>query len=248
MKKISGNDILKVKYLFEEYKSNLPVIHSVFECQYDGSAYVDDLENLHWAILCTPFMQHFIAGNPTDGCLHILEDILFSCILEEQDEKEIVIFASEKWNDILDEIFKKHNGVTDVRKIFLFSSDNYKEIKHPSLPSDIQPLLEKCRITPFSLIDTWSSKLLSGNQIISHCDALMVGKGMAEIDIATDESFRGKGYATAAAMLLIDKLLEINLTPCWSSWPFRIESQHIAQKLGFIPSPDEKAWIWMEGM
>ena len=76
----------------------------------------------------------------------------------------------------------------------------------------------------------------------------MLGRSIAEIDISTDESFRGKGYATIAGIKLIEKLLEEKITPSWSAWPFRIESQHIALKLGFIPQPDVKAWIWLESM
>lgn len=101
---------------------------------------------------------------------------------------------------------------------------------------------------PDSRADTWCVKLLYDGREVSHCNAIMVGRGKAEIDIETDEAFRGKGYATLAATLLIDKLLENNLTPTWSTWPFRVESQHIAQKLGFVSQPDAKAWIWMEGM
>ena len=71
---------------------------------------------------------------------------------------------------------------------------------------------------------------------------------MAEIDIGTEEEFQGKGYATLAAVYLIDNLHKEGITPCWATWPFRLESQHIAQKLGFIFQSEVTAWIWTNEM
>lgn len=249
MNQLYENQLFLVKELFETYTSNQPVIYSVFEKQFDGCAYVDDINQINWAILQTPFLQHFIAGTPTDGCESIIENILFHSILQEQSEKELVVFSSsEKWESVLNSIFDKHNGVSDSRKIFEFSKDNYSRLARPSIPRNIDAKLARCKNSPFSLRDSWSAKLMLDGQAISYCNAIMEGKNMAEIDICTDEAYRGKGYATISAFLLIDKLLEEGLTPTWSTWPFRVESQHIAKKLGFIPQPDAKAWIWQEGM
>lgn len=249
MDKITGSEVQKARYLYDAYECNQAVIFSIFENQYDGCIYTNDRNDLKWSVLQTPFLQHFIAGVPTDGCAPILEEILFTNIPGEQNEKEIVVFSdTDKWNDILQEIFKKHNGVSDSRKLFAFSADNYCKCNRLTIPGDVQAIVEKCKTAPNSHIDTWSAKLFVKGQAVSHCDAMMIGKGMAEIDIATDEAFRGNGYATMAAILLIDKLLEDGLVPSWSTWPYRVESQHIARKLGFIPQPDAKAWIWVEGM
>jgi hypothetical protein len=208
--------------LFEKYDNNRAIIFSVFEGQYDGCVYIDDrdIDDLQWAVLRTPFLQHFIAGKPTAGCPVVLEDILFNTILREQNdnEKEIAVFSdSDEWSDILQGIFRKRNGVSDSRKIFEFSPENFIMVKRPSLSADIQAVAEKCRNSPDSRKDAWSVKLFSGDKLVSHCDALMVGRGMAEINISTEEVFRGKGYATLAAILLIDKLLGDGLTPTWST-------------------------------
>jgi len=225
------------------------VIFSVFEGQYNGCVYTDNENSPTWALLQTPFLQHCIAGEPTEKCGTVLDDIIFTEILNEQSEKEIVVFfASGEWNSVLEGIFTKRGGVSELRKIFSFSEENFREFRRLPIPEDVQAVAEKCKPAPNSRINTWSAKVLSKGKTVSHCDALMVGKGMAEIDIGTEEAFRGKGYATIAAALLIDRLLEEGLTPCWSTWPFRLESQHIAGKLGFVPQPDVTAWIWMEGM
>jgi hypothetical protein len=249
MDKLVENDVKKVKSLFDDFNFYQPVIFSVFEGQYDGVVYTNDENNVSWALLETPFLQHIIAGKPTNDCECVLENILFSIILDKQHEKEIVVIHNNnEWDLILEQIFKKRNGVSDHRKIFSFSSEKYSKINHLNVPNGFQMITEKCIVLPFSKKETWSAKLLFEGKIVSHCDAIMVGKNMAEIDIGTEEDFRGKGYATITAMALIDKLLENKIIPCWSTWPFRIESQHICQKLGFEPKPDVKAWIWMESM
>ena len=249
MKKLVGNDIQKTRYLFDEFNFYQPFIFSIFENQYDGSVYVDNHEKINWALLQTPFLQHVIAGKPTDECESIIEDILFSSILNEQNEKEIVVFYNNnEWDCILKNIFSRRNGVSDSRKIFGFSQEKFMQLNEIPIPDDIQVVIEKCKVLPFSKIDTWSVKILFENEVVSHCDSIMVGKNMAEIDIFTVESFRGKGYASIAGIKLIKKLLGNKITPCWSTWPFRIESQHIALKLGFTSQPDIKAWIWLESM
>jgi len=246
---LKGSDIKKAIPLFDVYKSNQAVIYSVLENQFDGCVYTDNKDSMNWAILRTPFLQHFITGTPVDSCETVIEKILFETILSEQTEKEIVVFAiSEQWHDILDSIFDKRDGGSDIRKIFCFNPDNYKNINRTVTPNGVTSIIELKKCMPYSHMDTWSVKLLIGNDEVSYGNAIMVGKGMAEIDIGTVEQYRNKGYATLAATLLIDKLIECNLIPTWSTWPFREESQRVAQKLGFTTKPDEKAWIWMEDM
>jgi hypothetical protein len=249
MVELVGDDIQKARHLFEDFEFYQPVIYSIFENQYDGFIYTDNENKMNWALLETPFLQHIIAGKPTNDCESNLEDILFSIILNKQNEKEIVVFHNnDEWNIMLERIFKKRNGVSILRKIFHFSLEKYSKINHLNAPNDCKKIIKKCMVLPCGHKESWSVKLLFEGQIVSHCDAIMVGKNMAEIDIGTEEAFRGKGYATIAAMTLIDKLLEEKITPCWSTWSFRVESQHICQKLGFVPQQDVKAWIWMESM
>ena len=249
MHTLQGSDMQKAKGLFEKYSNNQSVIFSVFENHNDGCVYADAVDTVHWAVLQTMFAQHFIAGEPTKNCADEIENILFDVILSEQSEKEIVAFSvSDQWDGILQNVFRKRNGVSDGRKIFDFSLDLYRNAKRPKLSGDVVPVLEKRKTSPFAHADMWSAKIISNGQTASYCNVIMVGHQKAEIDIHTGEAFRGKGYATAAAFMLIDKLLAEGLTPAWSAWPFRMESRHIATKLGFVSAPDAMAWIWQEGM
>lgn len=178
-----------------------------------------------------------------------MEEALFQRILPAQEEKELVVFGDgDRWHSVLEEVFTRHHGVSDGRKIFSFSPDGFHAVQRPSLPADVQAILIQAKPLPVSHRDTWSAELTWDGRVLSHCKALMIGDGQAELDISTEEAYRGQGYATHAAVLLIEQLLREGLTPNWSCWPYRVESQHLAQKLGFLPQPDARAFIWVEGM
>lgn len=68
MKELHGAQRQAVLPLFQAYGSNRAVIYSVLEGQYDGEIFVDDENQPRWVLLQTPFLQHFVAGEPTEGC------------------------------------------------------------------------------------------------------------------------------------------------------------------------------------
>ena len=249
MKELHGAQREAVLPLFQAYSSNRAVIFSVLEGQYDGHIFADNETQPRWALLTAPFLQHFVAGEPIEGCAEALEELLFQRILPAQEEKELVVFGDgERWHGSLGEVFTRHHGISDGRKILAFSPEGFRGIPRPALPAAIHCSLLQSKLHPASRQATWSARLTQDEQVICHCDALMIGDGLAELDIFTEEAYRGRGYATYAAILLINQLLREGLTPTWSCWPYRVESQHLAQKLGFLPQPDAQAFIWAEGM
>lgn len=246
---LDRNQYGRVGPLFAGFGVHLPIIYSVLEGQYDGNVYINDDADMQWALLQTPFLQSFLCGVPTDGCRDELERLLFHCMVEEQGEKEIVLFAaSPLWRDILDDVFRLRQGVTDVRKLFAFSPPNYARLVRPTVPPHLDLRVVREKAIAEAHRPTWVAELREKDEVLSYCRAFMEGKGYVEIDIGTSEAHRGKGYATITAMALIDQLREEGLTPCWSTWPRRVESQNLAVKLGFAPLPDDIAWIWLEGM
>jgi RimJ/RimL family protein N-acetyltransferase len=55
------------------------------------------------------------------------------------------------------------------------------------------------------------------------------------IDVVTpDSKHRGKGYATAAAVGLLDHCLQEKLEPLWETTEDNLASQRLAGKLGFV--------------
>jgi len=75
--------------------------------------------------------------------------------------------------------------------------------------------------------------LLDGNKIIGHAISASVEDGEVEIDIRTDEQYRGKGIARYLTSCLIDKCLKTSRIPKWDCAVGNVPSNKLALKLGF---------------
>ena len=232
---------------FEGLELDRAIVFSVLMGQYEGTLYADHVVHPNWVFLFTPFTMHYLVGLPVGVDTGMLETFLFKTILDRQEEKELVIFARDRaWDGVLGGIFTRHKGISDMRKHFVFSEERYRTVQRPDIPANVELKLRKDKWFSFSHIDTWGAEVWLNGHCVSYCHAIMIGGGMAEIDVFTDETYRNKGYVTLASFCLIDKLLEQKLIPCWSTWPYRLESQRVAEKLGFVRAADKKAWIWVE--
>ena len=89
-------------------------------------------------------------------------------------------------------------------------------------------------------------RIIKDGTCASFCSAFMLGRSHAELDVGTEEEYRGHGYAKWAAATLIAELLKRNIEPDWCTWPYRMESQMLAKAIGFEPVPDVMAYIWTE--
>jgi hypothetical protein len=235
-------------HLFEEYTHNIPVIYSSLEGQYNGELFVDEVNNPQVAILFTPFDFHFVAGNAEiSDVINLVDDTVFNQYLLKTDQKEAILFApNQKWNKILDEVFKRHNGIKDNRMVFCLNKDKYqKQNKLREISSDSvnRLLLEK---EQSSQREYPVGRVYLEEKCVSFCSGFMLGKGHAEINIGTVEAFRGKGYAKDAAFTLINHLLKDDIEPDWCTWPYRVESQKLACSLGFELSEEVPVFIWVE--
>lgn len=74
-----------------------------------------------------------------------------------------------------------------------------------------------------------------GNEVVSVCrNNGFMHDGQFFIDVDTfSEEYRGKGYATLAAIRLIDAMLDRGLTPLWETTHHNTASHQLALKLGF---------------
>lgn len=246
MKKVD----VKTQYLelFSEYTHNIPVIYSSLEGQYEGELFVDSEINPQIAILFTPFAFHFVAGNAeTDNAVDVLDEILFKQYLLETGQKEAIVFSPDaKWDKVLDEVFGMHHGIKDSRKVFRLNREKFKEIRDGrKAPEDVENKIfyeeEGGAKKQYPI-----SRIFKGAECVSFCSGFMLGKGHAEINVATEAAYRGKGYAKEAAIALINELLKTGIEPDWCTWPYRVESQKLALSLGYELAGEIPAHIWVE--
>jgi hypothetical protein len=57
----------------------------------------------------------------------------------------------------------------------------------------------------------------------------------ADVAVNTSKEWRGRGFATAATSLVVQRLQETGQRPVWSSGEGNLASLRVAQKLGFTP-------------
>lgn len=242
------NNKFGYKNLFNEYRHNVPVIFSSLEGQYAGELFVNNEVKCEYAFLATPFDYYFVAGNPkSEGAVEGIDKLLFYQLLKKREKKEAVVFCpNEQWFSVLNEIFGKHNGLKDGRKVFSLNLEKFMKIRN-EIKLDNEVHIELCyEHDNGSAIDYPVCRVFKNNTCVGFCSAFMIGKNHAELDVFTEAEFRKNGYAKLTSITLISELLEKNIIPVWCTWPYRIESQILAKAIGFEQQEDVQAYIWVE--
>ncbi len=234
--------------LFEAYRHSIPVIYSSLHGQYPGEILLEKEGESSLALLTTPFCFHFVAGDANfpdaAGRLH---SMLFDSYLKATHQPEAIVFCpDETWHPMLEDVFQRHHGVRDVRKRFKLNRELFQAaVSQMAPPADVQVTLTEEQESGSAIIYP-VCRIIKDGACVSFCSAFMLGKGHAELDVGTEEGYRGHGYAKRAAATLIAELLKRNIEPDWCTWPYRKESQMLAQTIGFEPLPDVLAYIWTE--
>ena len=239
------NELHRYLRYFEGYQDQIPVIYSTLEGQYQGEIYCDEEEEI--VVLVTQFDFIFLGGNiESIRAEDIIEDIIFNELVQKQQRKEIIIFGqNEKWNDILDKVFRKHHGVSDLRKCYHLDLDKFQRSSREVIPT-IARVAVKNEQENGSSIEYPVARVYVDDKCVSFCSASMLARGYADIEVSTEEAFRQKGYAKIAAIALMEELLHQGIEPNWCTWPYRIESQALAQSIGFALEKEIPAFIWEE--
>jgi len=248
MIKVKEEEKQKYLYMFNEYTHNIPVIYSSLEGQYEGELYIDNELNTQIAILFTPFAFHFVAGDSkVSNVIDIVDEMIFKRYLSEHDEKEAIVFSPNgSWDEVLDTIFKKHNGIKDKRVLFSLNKDKFMkryEIKKEN--SDIEKKIVYDKAGG-SNTEYPTCKIYVDQKCVSFCSGFMLGKEHAEINISTEEEYRRKGYARETAFTLIKELISRGIEPDWCAWSHKESSRKLAESLGFELAEEIPTHIWVE--
>ena len=72
-----------------------------------------------------------------------------------------------------------------------------------------------------------------GGRIVATAQTAAITTRYADIGVATEERWRGRGLATAAASIVARRIKETGRTPVWSCGEDNLASLRVARKLGF---------------
>jgi len=75
--------------------------------------------------------------------------------------------------------------------------------------------------------------LSKDNELVSICYAAAISDGLAEVDVVTDEAYRGHGLATLVSQQFINECLLRGITPTWDCFDYNTNSMRLAERLGF---------------
>ena len=243
--KVIRNDLNQYSHYFEGYSQNVPVIYSTLQGQYQGEIFSDKAEQI--IVLVTKFDFIFLGGNDkVDHAEKILDEIIFEELVKKQGRKEIIVFGQDDtWNETLSRVFSRHHGVCDVRMCYRLNKDKFSQLNNIRKDASINVVIgNECGHD--SAFFYPAARVMVNDMCVSFCSAFMVAKGFAEIDVATEEAHRQKGYAKHAAIALINELISQGIEPIWCTWPYRTESQALAKSLGFELKMEVPAHIWVD--
>lgn len=103
------------------------------------------------------------------------------------------------------------------------------------LESAVPELRASCWASPRALLSEGvvAAAIVSG-RIVATALTAACSERHAEVGVYSKEAFRGRGYASAAASLVVQHVQETGRIPVWSAGEHNLPSLSIAQKLGFV--------------
>ncbi len=261
MKELNFSEFHNVAPLFDGIDHSVALVFSVLEGSSPGRVFVDDLKSPRVALLFPAGTFYFIAGSETSESLrHELVPLLFKDLLPASPDKELVLFSfSDPWREKLDRLLRGKGVIRISRLMFSFDQDKYMHLRDgmPKVPAGfvlrpIDAALAEKHPDLKPVVDPKTKRLgvclMSGDEIVSICSAVCVGRGEAEIDINTAAKYRDQGFATLTVAAFIEACITRGLKPNWACWPERRASVALAKKLGFEPLPDLPAHFWSDKM
>lgn len=244
MVELAAKDFGKVLPLYHQAGSRFPLISAVLENRQRGQVFADQKHDPASALVVNNFGFMFYVGQETNAEFDDALTALFENAGGIKPSYLLWYSPPENWQQRLDQLEARKRE----RVRFEFRGDRTKTIPCPAgfemrkLDAALVPKTEKFRVELGSRF--WSSPedfeknglglcLLENDQIVSLCYAAAISEGLAEVDVLTDEEYRGQGLAQSVSRQFIRECLAREITPTWDCFAYNTASLRLALKLGF---------------
>jgi RimJ/RimL family protein N-acetyltransferase len=250
---LSTGDFRRVEGLFQGRPQYLPVL-SVIHGHYPGRVFVDDQARPRTALVWTLGRWAYIEGEAlNDSFTKSLGYFMRKVIIPDSRQLkmnwfELYVPNSADWMQTIEE----HLCGLDISKhfesLFLWNELLYRRFRSDYVfprevstgKAEIPILPEHARTAPWVAHDH-KMKTAIGFQAsvdgspVAQCRSNGFAAGPEfMIDVVTfDANQRGKGYATAATVALLDYCWDNRMTPMWETTEDNLVSRWLAEKLGF---------------
>ena len=244
----------RVVSLFDTYDYDRSLIDGVFEQHQKGRIFCDDVGDPQCAVMFHPGDYAYLAGDPQAVNVRALVEQIPSAKGVVVDEYEFISPRNTIWIAALNATFGdrlRRDGYeyftfTDVKRVWIQNWQN-------RVPSGLQVMAMDAELARraeetlrVATTQTWGSveHFIAGGfgfvvvaedgDIAGAISTFGLGKGEAEIDIATHKDYRRQGLATLMGCAFVDHCLAHDLTPSWTANYGNFGSTATARKLGFV--------------
>ena len=247
---LKKSEFFRVLPILNKNRNDLTFSYSVINKVIDGSVYVNDKINPKTVVIFTESGLGRIIGDDLNKSFNKELDEIFSKRLNEK--KFTLCSSSIEWDNkiislIGDRIYdlKRSSFEYNVNK-----SNIEFEIKE-NIPKGFiikkltKDLINHCNefnedyyIKYWGSIDNFIKNgfgycALFNGKVVGVCTSIYANEKYAEIDIFTDEKFRGKGLAFLLSKIFIRNCIDNNIIPSWDCETSNLSSYKLANRLGF---------------
>ncbi|WP_313893201.1 GNAT family N-acetyltransferase [Psychrobacillus sp.] len=244
------NENLKevIKLLENNDEEIYPVFaYSILNKYINGQFYLDELEKS--LLIRTDSGIFVVAGDEMNKDFYQLLKENYN-IRKNANERFTLFSPSQKWDQAINELFGKELKQI-YRYSFQFNKGTYSSIKKSEIPKEFT-LVEMDEKTITKSIDFnesyfneyWGSVskflengfgycLLHSETVVSECTSIFCSPQYAEIDITTQEKYRGMGLGQKVAEIFMERCIEKRINPKWDCDINNVASIKMAERLGF---------------
>jgi RimJ/RimL family protein N-acetyltransferase len=247
MKLLPPTDYVRLLSLVQrgEIRSHLAFIYTLLEERQEGKVFVDDLDNPRTALLCPASGFYFLYGDADTDCFdRFVPELLAAHLVD----LSAVYATSIPWQKKLATLLRKEF----TRVGFEFSAGSAPVDWRDRIPAGLTletltaPVIAKWNPDIMHwVVDVWGGPqgfearsfgycLLAEDRIVSIAAACAIGRGEAEIEVATAPDFQRRGLATLVCSAFVEHCLCQGLRPTWSCGTGHTTSAALGQKLGFV--------------
>ncbi|PRR89402.1 MULTISPECIES: GNAT family N-acetyltransferase [unclassified Bacillus (in: firmicutes)] len=223
-------------------------VDAVMDGFIEGHLYVDDAVHPHVYFLEAACGIYYVAGKreaELSRCSAFIVDVYDR---QRRQNGRFTVFSANQSTDVMMKKYLGSHLKEMERHAYVFSQvDSHVPASHPGyrVERTNEQVINASRAFPHSYYETYWGEtarflskgigvaILDGENVVSECVSIFSSEDRVEIDIWTDEAWRGKGLAQLVAQQMIRSCLENKRTPHWDCDVHHLASIKLAKKLGF---------------
>ena len=240
---LQSQDFHEVLPLYRSSGLSFPLISAVIQQQQRGQIFADQRKNPRSAVVINNFGFMCLLGVEDDQSSL---NQLFSTNDAIRPSYLLWYAPPHKWQEKLDAAGARRRE--RIRYEFNKDRDLNEPITCPTgfeirkLDRELVPKTSRFKLDLDSRF--WSSIedveenglgfcIMKDSEVVSICYAAAISDGLAEVDVVTDEAYRGQGLGSLVSLQFIRECLLRGITPTWDCFSYNTNSLRLAERLGF---------------